>query len=288
VPRLGRYELHAIDAGALRLDGGAMFGVVPKPLWEKSTPADEANRIAMCMRVLLLRGDGRTILVDTGAGDKVSDKMVSIYAFDPPHGRLLSSLASHGIAPEDVTDVIFTHLHFDHAGGAVTRDGDGYRPLFPRARHYVQREHLAWALKPSDRDRASFLPENFQPLSEAGLIDTVDGAVELFPDIHLLPVHGHTFAQQLVRVVGGERPLLFAADLVPMSAHVPAPWIMGYDLQPLVTLREKQQLLAEAARTGEVLIFEHDPFVEAATIEHGERGFVPQRRGTLDEVLSND
>ncbi len=281
----GRYDIQSIEAGRLRLDGGAMFGVVPKPLWEKHNHVDEHNRIAMTMRVLVLRDGERTILIDSGAGEKENDKFRSIYAIDYSEYSLLKGLAKLGVAPEQVTDVILTHLHFDHAGGCVQRVEDRLEPVFPNARHYVQQRHWSWAMQPSDKDKASFLPDNYMPLRDADLLTFVDGETELFDGVHVQVVDGHTFGQQLVRIDGGGASLLYAADLVPMSSHVPGPWIMGYDLQPLVTLREKNQMLERAARDGDILVFEHDPPIEAATIQKTEKGFSIRDKGTLNGVL---
>ena len=281
----GRYTIKVLETGRLRLDGGAMFGVVPKPLWEKSNAVDERNRIAMTMRSLLLRDGERTILIDTGAGTKESEKFHAIYALDHSEHSLENALNAHGVAPSEVTDVILTHLHFDHCGGCVKESDGRLEPVFHNARHYVQKQHWEWAMRPSDRDRASFLPDNYLPLQDAGLLAFVDGEESPFEDIGLHVVNGHTFGQQLVRIQGRDRSLLYAADLVPMSSHVPGAWIMGYDLQPLVTLEEKTALLERAVRDGDILVFEHDTVVEAATIKKSDKGFTLDASGTLNSVL---
>lgn len=271
--KIGPYELMSIETGSFALDGGAMFGVIPKPLWEKVHPADERNRIRMSARPLLIRGDGRVILVDTGNGDKYDTKQRTIYGFDERGDTLLDSLRARGVGPDDVTDVILTHLHFDHAGGATRGTAGGLAPTFPRARHYVQREHLAAALQPTERDRASFMSENVQPLRDAGLLHEVDGPGTLFPGIRVSTFSGHTTAMQCPIISDGTATLFYCADLIPLHSHCQLPWIMGYDLRPLATLEEKRGVLERAARERWVLFFEHDPLIVAGTVEAAGRGF---------------
>ena len=267
------YQVDLVEAGRLGLDGGAMFGIVPRPLWERQIVPDDRNRIPLAMRCLLLRGHGRTILVDTGLGDKADAKFESIYAVDHEHSTLLGSLDRLGVGPEAVTDVALTHLHFDHAGGATTRDeGGALRLTFPEADHYVQRAQWDWA-HTSEREAASFLAENLDPLEASGRLVLLDGPEPPWPGVSLHVVDGHTRGQQLVRVGEGPEALLFAADLVPTAAHVPALWIMAYDVEPLKTLREKGDLLAEAAAGSWTVVFEHDPEVACARIERSEKGF---------------
>ncbi|MCZ7555305.1 MAG: MBL fold metallo-hydrolase [Bacteroidia bacterium] len=284
----GRYEIFLIESGRFRLDGGAMFGVVPKPMWEKVNEVDAQNRVAMTMRSLVLRDEKRVILVDTGVGDKDGEKFQSIYAIDHSQFRLADQLAALGIATEDVTDVVLTHLHFDHVGGCVRRMGERLEPVFTHARHYVQQRHWDWAMRPSDKDKASFIPDNYLPLHDAGLLSFLDGETELFEGLHLEIVNGHTFAQQMVRIAGDGRSLLYAADLIPMSAHIPAPWIMSYDLQPLVTLEEKLRVLDRSAREGDIVLFEHDTGTEAASIVRTEKGYTAGVRGRLADVLNEN
>ena len=280
----GSWQVDVIETGHFKLDGGAMFGVVPRNLWQKSNPPDEQNRIDMTMRSLVLRRNGRTVIIDTGMGHKDGEKFHDIFAVDFTMFSLADGLASLGIVSADVTDVILTHLHFDHAGGSVERRGGELALTFPRATHYLQRTHWDWAMSPSDRDRASFLPENYMPVHEAGRLQLLDGEEELFDGLSLHVVNGHTFGQQLVRLRDGDRSLLFAGDLVPMSAHVPGPWIMGYDLQPLATLQEKNTILAEAAAHGDILVFEHDRYIEAATVERTEKGYRLGTKGRLADI----
>ena len=266
------YQIDLVEAGRLSLDGGAMFGIVPKPLWERHIPADDKNRIPLAMRCLLLRGHGRTILIDTGLGHKADAKFEAIYAVDHAHSTLAGSLAALGVAPEAVTDVILTHLHFDHAGGATERAADGsLRPTFPEATYHVQRAHWEWAHE-SEREAASFLSENMDPLEAAGQLALIEGDVPPAPGLRLHVVDGHTRGQQLVSVHDDRQSLLFAADLVPTAAHVPALWIMAYDVEPLATLREKQQLLAQAADEHWTIVFEHDPEVATARVQQTDRG----------------
>lgn len=281
--KIGNYQVHRIDAGRFRLDGGAMFGVVPKTLWQKQKPADPQNRIKMSTNLLLIRDRERNILIDTGLGNKFPDKLVQIYAIDHSEFSLESGLKQHNLRPQDITDVIFTHLHFDHAGGATYRDKQGIlQPTFNNARHYVQKEHLRWALKPTERDAASFFPENYAPLQEHGLLQEVDGEAEVFPGIKLLPIHGHTPFQQMVMVEDHRQTLLFAGDLVPTSAHVPLPWVMGYDLQPLTTLEEKRRYLIRAAEEKHLVVFEHDPEIHCGWLKMTDRGPALGDIGSLD------
>jgi glyoxylase-like metal-dependent hydrolase (beta-lactamase superfamily II) len=273
----GNYQVDLIETGRFALDGGAMFGVVPKNLWAKAYPhVDEQNRIEMTSRAMLIRGGGRVIVVDAGCGEKLGEKLEAIYAIDRTRPTLVDELARHGVAPSQVTDLIYTHLHFDHAGGSTRFDDSGVAvPLFENARHYVQREHLAWARTPSEKDRASFMPENWEPVAERGLLESLDGDGELFPGIDLRVVNGHTRAMQMVVVHGdeGRGGLLFCADLVPMAPHLSVPYIMGYDNHPLTTLEEKKRIIPEAHERGLLLAFEHDPYTDVVRIGPGKRGF---------------
>ncbi len=280
--RIGRYDVHSIDTGRFALDGGAMFGVVPRPLWQKTNPPDEKNRICMAARALLILGENRRILVDTGNGVKYSEKQTAIYRFEAPPGAAEAALARYGLSPGDITDVILTHLHFDHAGGSTLPSPSGIVPAFPNARYVVQRDHWNAALHPSERDRASFFPDDYMPLRREGLLELIDGEGELFPGIVVRLFHGHTTALQAPLISGGGSTLLFCADLIPMVPHVQLPWIMGYDLRPLVTLEEKRAVLTAAADEGWILALEHDPQAEAVTVVRGERGFGVDRTLSLD------
>jgi len=280
--RIGDWDVTTIDSGRFGLDGGAMFGIVPKPLWERRILADDENRIELGMRLLLARGHDRTVLVDTGIGDKFPEKEREIYRIDPAFSSLDRALEAAGVDPGSITDVVLTHLHFDHAGGATRRDADGaLRPSFPKARHWIQRANLDWARNPSDRDRGSYLAENFEPLAEAGCLEILDGPEEPFPGFSLDVVHGHTFGQQLPRIEGDGRTLAFLGDLVPTAAHVPIPWVMGYDLQPLETVREKHALYERATAGDWLLVLEHDAATDALRLRRGERGVEIAERTSL-------
>ncbi|GAB5534271.1 MAG: MBL fold metallo-hydrolase [Rubricoccaceae bacterium] len=269
---LAGYQIDLVHAGTLGLDGGAMFGIVPRPLWERHIPPDDANRIPLAMRCLLLRGHGRTILVDTGLGDKTDAKFDRIYAVDRTH-TLLGSLAALGVAPADVTDVLFTHLHFDHGGGATRRSGDGLELTFPNAAHYVQQSHWEWA-HASPREGASFLAENLEPLKASGQLHQLKGAKTPFPDLELVIANGHTRGQQLPLLTDGNSTLFYAGDLLPTTAHVPLLWIMAYDVEPLETVKEKESILARAADEAWHVVFEHDPVHAVGRITATEHGYV--------------
>ncbi|NBB74615.1 MAG: MBL fold metallo-hydrolase [Bacteroidetes bacterium] len=286
MPEIGPYTLHAIETGRFALDGGAMFGIIPKPLWEQRIAPDARNRIPLHMRCLLVQGHGRCILIDSGIGDKYGDKFAGIYAIDHAFATLQGSLDHVGVAPEDVTDVILTHLHFDHCGGSTQRRSDGTLELtFPNAQHYVQHAHWEWAQAPNAREKGSFLDENLAPLAESGQLQFTDGEEELFPGITVHPVHGHTEAQQTVKISdGGENTLVFVADLLPTTAHLAPAWNMAYDVRPLMTIDEKMDFLTDAVDHGWDLFFEHDPEVVVASVKRTERGIEPVDRRPLTEL----
>jgi glyoxylase-like metal-dependent hydrolase (beta-lactamase superfamily II) len=271
--KIGRYTLTSIDTGNFWLDGGAMFGVVPWVFWSKTNPPDERQRIRLGARCLLIRGERRIILVDNGNGNKWSDKIKDIYRLDNSQNSLERSLAEAGVAPGDVTDVILTHLHFDHAGGSTSIVNGVLEPTFPNAAHYVQRAHWEQSQHPTDRDRASFMNDDFMLLHERGMLTFVDGEKEILPGISVLVCNGHTTAQQLPLISDGKNTLLFLCDLVPTTSHIPFPYIMGYDLRPLVTLEEKKRILPRAEKEGWSLFFEHDPETVAVTLQKTEKGF---------------
>lgn len=284
MPTLGGYTLHAIDAGKLGLDGGAMFGVVPRPLWERRIQPDEKNRIPLRMRCLLLEGHERRILIDNGLGDKYTEKFGRIYAVEDEKTNLWTSLEAAGFAPEDITDVVLTHLHFDHCGGSTTRRAGELQPTFPNATYHVQSTHWDWARDPNPRERASFLAENLEPLAGSEQLNLLDGGGELFPGVELLLVNGHTEAQQLVKVRGPEGTLVYVADLIPTTAHIRLPWVMAYDVRPLVTMEEKAAFLEEALEEGWDLFFEHDPEVAVASLESSDRGIVTTGHRSLVDL----
>jgi glyoxylase-like metal-dependent hydrolase (beta-lactamase superfamily II) len=270
----GPYQVTAVEAERFRLDGGAMFGVVPKPLWSRKHPADDANRIQMVTRCLLARGDGRVVLVDTGMGGDWSAKERTIYAIENGDRSIGNAVASAGLDASDVTDVVLTHLHFDHAGGGVIRTGDVLEPAFPNARYHVQEEHLTWALEPTERDRRSFRPETFLPLRDAGRLALARGDAEILPGIFVERTSGHTIGHQVVRIGEGEGSVVYCGDLIPTAAHLPAPWVMGYDLQPVTTMQEKMALLERAADRKWLLVLEHDPSCPAVRVDRDGDAFV--------------
>lgn len=284
MPRIGPYTLHSIHAGYFALDGGAMFGIVPKPLWERHIRADDRNRIPLSTRCLLLESSDRLVLVDNGIGDKEDAKFAEIYALDYSRAELHRSLGEAGFSAEDVTDVILTHLHFDHCGGTTQRRGERLELTFPNARHYVQRAHWNWAMEPNERERASFLPQNLLPLGESGQLYLVDGEQEILPGISVLTVDGHTEAQQLVKVTGEEGSLVFVADLLPTTAHVRPVWVMAYDIRPLVSIAEKKEFLRRAAAERWTLFFEHDPVTDIASVCEAERGFTLTDERSLEDL----
>ena len=265
------YTIHVLESGTFGLDGGAMFGSVPKALWERTNPADEANRIELALRLLLIEGDGRRILVDTGMGHKWTEQQVKRFRIEQPGHAVDSALKAIGFNRQDVTDVILTHLHFDHAGGATLADGREIVPAFPNARYYTQRSQWDLANNPSPKDRASFIPENFVPLERHGQLELLDRGEELAPGVELLVGNGHTDGHQMVKVTGDGQTMVFLGDTIPTTTHLRLPFIMGYDLRPLETLQEKQRLLAQAAEEGWWLFFDHDPQVPGVKIVPGEK-----------------
>ena len=276
--------IHTLDTGFFKLDGGAMFGVVPKPLWQKLNPADEQNRCNWAMRCLLIEADGRLILVDTGIGTKQDDKFFGHYALSG-EATLQSSIRRAGYDVPDITDVLLTHLHFDHVGGAVERVGETLRPTFPNATYWSHPDHWAWAMNPNPREKASFLRENILPLQESGQVQFFTDTYLNVPGLELIYVDGHTEKMALPKLTVGSRTVLYCADLIPSAGHVPLPYVMSYDVRPLLTMAEKEQLLTLAAAENWILVFEHDPATEAATVEQTERGIRVGQRGTLTELL---
>jgi glyoxylase-like metal-dependent hydrolase (beta-lactamase superfamily II) len=257
---LGDIKVHILSDGAFALDGGAMFGVVPRVVWEKTDPPDEKNRVALGLNVALVESGGKRILVDTGMGDKWGEKERRMYRLDRST-TLLGSLRAVGVAPEDIDVVVNTHLHFDHSGGN-TREEDGKTvPVFPRARYVVQMGEWEDATHPHERSRASYRVENFVPLAESRQLETVQGEVEVAPGVRVVPVGGHTAYHQMVLVEGGGKTLAIPTDLLPTTSHLPLPFVMGYDLFPVGTLEAKRRLLERAAREGWMLLFYHDPRV---------------------------
>ncbi len=283
--RLGDLTIHALQSGGQKLDGGAMFGVVPKPLWEKRIPADERNRIQLGMRCLLVEHQSGLILIDTGAGNKEEQKFKDIYGIENEgaDGRtsLEDALRQVGATPDDVSIVINTHLHFDHAGGNTYRDERGQvRVSFPKARYIVKRGEYDYATHPNERTAASYFDRNYAPVVKAHKFEFVVREKEIVKGIRVVPTPGHTpFHQSVLIESGGERAF-FLADMCPTSAHVPLPWIMGYDVEPLVTMETKRRIFHQAEAEGWLLVFEHDATVPWGNVEHDGKGF--RFRGTAD------
>lgn len=278
-------KLHTIDTGLFKLDGGAMFGVVPKTMWNKVNPADENNMCTWAMRCLLVEDGNRLILIDTGIGDKQSEKFFSHYYL---HGNdsLHKSLRKAGFAPEDITDVFLTHLHFDHCGGAVefTPQKDGYRPVFKNAVYHSNEAHWQWAVTPNAREKASFLKENFSPLLESGRVNFLQNGDRLGEHIEVHFVHGHTESQMLPLIDYKGQKILFCADLVPSAPHIRPSWVLAYDVRPLDSMQERETYMNRALNENWVLFFEHDAHNECATLKQGERGIEIDRRFTLQEL----
>jgi glyoxylase-like metal-dependent hydrolase (beta-lactamase superfamily II) len=279
---LGRWRIHAIQASGQQLDGGAMFGVVPKPLWERRLPADARNRIPMGMRCLLVEHESELVLIDTGVGNKESPRFHDIYGIEnqapdaPVADRtaLEAGVAAAGFTTDDVTLVINTHLHFDHAGGNTFRDTDGaVRATFPNARYVVQRGELEWATRTNERTAASYFPANWDAVREAGQLELVDRDIEIVPGISVRRTPGHTPHHQSVLLESGGETACFLGDVVPTTHHLPLPWIMGYDVEPLVTLESKRELLADALRKDWLLVFEHDAHHGFGRVAHDGKSY---------------
>ncbi len=281
-------KLSVINSGLFKLDGGAMFGVVPKQIWKNLNPPDERNLCTWTMRCLLIEVDDKKILVDTGMGDKQDDKFRSHFE---PHGpdSLLGSLSKKGYQPEDITDVFLTHLHFDHCGGAVKKDDSGALiPTFPNATYWSNKTHYEWALNPNERERASFLKENFVPLKEAGVLKFVEEkeGIELWKGIKVKFVFGHTEAMMPLEINYKNRKIIYCADLMPSSYHIGMPYVMSYDIRPLETLKEKELLLENAVSNNDILFFEHDAKFECGTVLKNEKGrIVLNETFHLEDIL---
>jgi len=268
---VGPYRVHFVSGGRFRLDGGAMFGVVPKVLWERVAPPDEMNRIRMAMNCLLIEGDGKRVLVDAGSGTKSDARFRDIFAIERPEG-LFEDLATLGLAAGDIDTVALSHLHFDHCGGSTERGADGVaRPAFPRARYCVRRQEWQDAHHVNERNRASYLGENYDPIEASGQLFLHDGDLEILPGVWMKSLPGHTRGHQGVFFdIPGDRAL-YTVDLIPTAAHLPLPYVMGYDLEPLVTLETKRSVLRDATREGWRLLFEHDPDHRAVRVAGSEQ-----------------
>ncbi|TNE52705.1 MAG: MBL fold metallo-hydrolase [Bacteroidetes bacterium] len=270
-------KLYPINTGNFKLDGGAMFGVVPKSIWQKTNPADANNMCDWSMRCLLVEFDDRLMLIDTGIGDKQSEKFFSYYYLSGD-ASLMGSLKAHGFHPDDITDVLLTHLHFDHCGGSITLNEDQSKliPTFKNATYWSTERHWKWATEPNAREKASFLKENILPIQESGQLKFIerhgDYTLNAFPDIDILFVDGHTDSMMIPHIKYQGKTLVFMADLLPSIGHIPLPYVMGYDTRPLITLAEKGRFLDRAFQENYVLFLEHDSQNECCTLKQTEKG----------------
>jgi glyoxylase-like metal-dependent hydrolase (beta-lactamase superfamily II) len=287
-------RLYSIETGLFKLDGGAMFGVVPKSIWNKLNPADENNLCDWAMRCLLIEDGERLILIDNGIGDKQDAKFFSHYYL---HGTdtLDGSLKKFGFSKDDITDIFLTHLHFDHCGGSIIREGDALVPAFKNATYWSTEKHWYWATdNPNDREKASFLKENIIPIQQSGQLKFIEAphhqnvdflpSAEFSETIPVRFVHGHTESMMLPQITYGDKTIVYMADLLPSAAHIPLPYVMAYDMFPLTTLEEKKKFLTEALNKNFILFFEHDPVYECCTLKQTERGIRPDGYFTLQEL----
>jgi glyoxylase-like metal-dependent hydrolase (beta-lactamase superfamily II) len=280
-------ELFTVNTGLFKLDGGAMFGVVPKSIWNKINPADENNMCTWSMRCLLVKTEKHLVLIDTGIGNKQSEKFFSYYYL---HGddSLEKSLHKLGFSFEDITDVFLTHLHFDHCGGAISFDkiSERYYPTFPNATYWSHSKHWDWAIHPNAREKASFLKENILPIQESGQLKFVDKDVYDLP-FEYIDVYGHTEAMILPLIKYKNQKILYTADLIPSAGHIPVPYVMAYDVRPLITMQEKERILNQAVQENWLLYFEHDHKVEMCNLQNTERGIRMKEALSLSDLIYN-
>lgn len=272
--KTGRFNINILDCGTFALDGGAMFGVVPKALWAKAYhPGDEYNRIPLALKPLLIQTDKLNILVDTGIGNKHSEKFIKNYSIDSEKTDISIALSKYNLSPEDINMVIFTHLHFDHAGGATKITNNGLVPVFPNAEHIVQKGQLNWAKKPAAKDKASFIQDDFIPILDANLFTIIDEEAEIIDGLSVSTSKGHSEDMMLVHI-DDDTNFLYAADLIPTAAHISLPYIMAYDNKPLHLIEEKRKVLLNCYEESRNIIFEHDAFFQAASLNLTEKGIV--------------
>ncbi len=284
---LGPFKLYTVDAGRFRLDGGAMFGVVPKILWNRRIEADDKNRIPMAARCLLIKSEqtGRVYLIDNGIGTKFNEKMSDIYQVDTEEIDLITSLDQHGFCPDDITDLILTHLHFDHCGGTTFFDKEKIlQHTFKNARYHITEKHWQTATQPNAREAASFLKDNIQPIAESNQLNLLDEHHQFEEGLSAIPVNGHTLGQQLPKIEADGRTIVFAADLIPTRHHIPLPWVMGYDMHPTETLLEKETFLNEAVENNWYLYLEHDAESEMIGVSKEDGKFRSSQALTLDDL----
>jgi glyoxylase-like metal-dependent hydrolase (beta-lactamase superfamily II) len=271
--KIGKYEIDFIETGSIALDGGAMFGIIPKLLWEKTNHADEKNRITLGGRCLILQSESKKILIDSGTGIDWDEKFENIYNLQNKSENILTSLAQKNIQPEEITDVILTHLHFDHVGGSVIKKNGKFEPTFPNAKYFVLKKQFDWGISSTNRDSASFRKERILPLVENGVLTLLEKDGFWDDEIELLEINGHTFGQQMIKISDSKQTLLFCADLIPTFGHIPTFFVMGYDLQPLITIEEKKKYLQKSVDEDWTLVFVHDYFNLGAKVQKTEKGF---------------
>ena len=271
--KIGDYDLYSIETSEFSLDGGAMFGIVPKPIWEREAPSDALNRIDMVTRSLLLCSDEKKILIDTGNGTKWEEKYRDIYNIDTSRYNIESSLTKYGFSADDITDIINTHLHFDHAGGNTKIDDGSIVPTFPNAKYWVTKEHWELANHPSQKDSGSFIEHDWKVLAENGMIETVNGNEPFIKGIDSYITQGHTAGLLHPMISDGTKTLFYGADIFPLAAHISIPWVMAYDVQPVVTMKEKEILLPKMQDEEWILFLEHDPKIQACTVQQDGKHF---------------
>jgi len=280
-------KLFAIETGNLKLDGGAMFGVVPKVMWNKVYPADENNLCNWSMRCLLIDDGERRILIDNGIGDKQDEKFLKHYYLNGDFD-LESSLAKHGYSKEDITDMILTHLHFDHCGGSITyNENNELVPAFKNATYWASKDQYEWATNPNRREKASFLKENIMPIQESGQLNLIEKEGEILPNVRVKIFNGHTQGQIIPHIKINGKTIAFMADLLPATVHIPMPWVMSYDTKPLITLQDKERFFKEALEENVMLFFEHDLYNECCTIHMTEKGVRVEETFKLSELNNN-